>query len=130
MDLQSIVKRNSWKVLDKRKYLLEHLELRRYAKKNEGLTLKHNGSYVILIDESTPQRNRFTIAHEIGHIYLNLTMPAQLAEVCNVSIEAATHRLKRYNEKLLERDKFYTSPLERQVHEQLKEFIKQQKEKH
>lgn len=157
LDLQAIVKKHGWKVLDKENYILTHPELRKYTKKKEGLTFELDGKYIILIDAdgNSTQRNRFTIAHEIGHIYLQhqsetndaiekeanmfasrilmpallikelaIKTPAELAELCNVSIEAATYRFTRYSEKLIERDKFYTSPLERQVYEQLKDFIK------
>ena len=161
LDLQRVVNQNGWKVLNKRSYILRHPTLRKYAKRSEGLTIELNGSYIILIDAegSSVQRNRFTIAHEIGHIYLqhvgtkNVTiekeanmfasrilMPMllikeldlktaeELSKLCNVSLQAATYRIKRYSQ-IKDREKFYTSPLERQVHEQLKQFIEQQKEK-
>lgn len=160
LDLKQIIKQNDWKVLDLRKYVLEHLELRKYVKKNEGLTIEKDGKYIILINpaNSTLERNRFTIAHEIGHIYLqhigtnnkliekeanmfasrilmpmflikelNITSAEELSRICQVSIEAATWRMKRYNE-IKDRQKFYTNPLEVKVRDQLSEFIQRSKQ--
>lgn len=53
---------------------------------------------------------------------LNITTPEKLADVCNVSIESATIRLKRFNN-IQEREKFYTNPLEIELYNQLKQFI-------
>ena len=105
--------------------------------------------------KNNEQRNRFTICHEIGHIILHkvfrdekklekeanmfaarilmpmllikelhITTPEELAELCNVSIDSATYRLKRFN-LIIERNKFYTNPLEIKVYNQLKRFIQQ-----
>lgn len=98
------------------------------------------------------QHNRFTICHEFGHIVLkhfykgdklekeanmfsarilmpmllikelNINSPEELANICDVSIEAATFRLKRFNE-VKGRERFYTNPREQQLYQQLKEFI-------
>ena len=46
----------------------------------------------------------------------------ELANICDVSIEAATFRLKRFNE-IKGRERFYTNPREQQLYQQLKEFI-------
>ncbi len=102
--------------------------------------------------KNNKQRNRFTICHEIGHIVLRhlyknekleteanmfsarilmpmllikelkITSPEELARLCDVSIESATFRLKRFNE-IKERERFYTNPLEIQLLEQLKDFL-------
>lgn len=160
LDLQQITKQNGWKVLDMRSYVIKHPELRKFVKKNEGITIESNGRYIILINpaNSTLERNRFTIAHEIGHIYLqhvstnnkliekeanmfasrilmpmflikelNITSAEELAKISQVSIEAATWRMKRYNE-IKDRQKFYTNPLEIKVREQLDEFIQRSKQ--
>ncbi len=143
-----------------RNYVIKHPELRKFVKNNEGLTNEKDGKYIILINpaNSTLERNRFTIAHEIGHIYLqhvstnnkliekeanmfasrilmpmilikelNITSAEGLAQVCQVSIEAATWRMKRYNE-IKGRMKFYTNQLEIKVREQLKEYIQRSKQ--
>lgn len=159
LDLKKITSQNGWRVLELQKYVLEHPELRKYVKKNEGLTLKIDNKYIILVDgRNTMERNRFTIAHEIGHIYLNhvgtktaqiekeanmfasrilmpmflinelkITTPEELAKLCCVSIEAATWRMKRYNE-IKGRQKFCTHQLEIRVREQLYEFIQRSKQ--
>ncbi len=101
-------------------------------------------------------RNRFTICHEIGHIVLHKTykgtklekeanmfsarvlMPMllikelnietaeELALLCDVSIDAAIFRMKRYNE-IKDRNQFYTNPLEQKLLKQLKKFIQRNK---
>ena len=123
-----------------------------------------NGQPVILVNRNDGvPRQRFSTAHELGHILLGhvgqyelvnrepsakdnpieqaanvfasrLLAPAcvlkelrihsaeELARVCNISRQAAEYRYKRYLE-LLERDKFYLSPLERQVYQQFREYI-------
>lgn len=53
---------------------------------------------------------------------LNIDSPEVLASLCNVSLESANFRLKRFN-KIQSREKFYTNPLEIQVFEQLKPFL-------
>ncbi len=158
LDLKGIINQNGWKVFDKQKYLLEHPELKKIIKKNEGYTFEANGQRIILVDStSSIGRRRFTIGHEIGHIYLKhigddknliereanmfsarilmpmviiqelqLTTPQKLASFCNVSFQAAENRLKHFDE-VKPRDKFYSSPLERQLYEQLKEFIQRSK---
>ena len=104
-------------------------------------------------ENNNKQRNRFTICHEIGHIVLrhlykndklekeanmfsarilmpmllikelNINSPEELAKLCDVSIESATYRLKRFNE-VKGRERFYTNPYEIQLLEQLKDFLK------
>lgn len=96
---------------------------------------------------------RYTIAHEIGHILLGENSPEDAAErfaigilapacvlhalrveraediakLCNISITAASHRAERM--KILnKRDKFLTHPLEEQVFEQFEQFIQFQKD--
>lgn len=51
----------------------------------------------------------------------------EIAELCNISIASAKIREKRMQE-LYARNKFLTSPLERQVFEQFSDFIKQEKQ--
>lgn len=57
---------------------------------------------------------------------LKVDSAAQIAELCDISIQAAEFRMKRMT-LLYERDKFLTSPLERQVYEQFIPWISSQK---
>lgn len=119
--------------------------------------IKDNNTYIICYNQiNNKQRNRFTICHEIGHIILhsvyknerlekeanmfasrilmpmllikelNITTAEELSIICDVSIEAATFRLKRFNE-IKGRERFYTNPREKQLYNQLKEFIQRSK---
>lgn len=122
------------------------------------------GSPYILIEErDEPARQKFTAAHELGHIILGhvgkyelitrdpspgdnpieqaanvfaarLLSPAcvlwgchvrsaeDIAELCQISLPAARYRWQRM-QLLYKRGKFLTSPLERKVFEQFREFI-------
>ncbi|MDE7105356.1 MAG: ImmA/IrrE family metallo-endopeptidase [Ruminococcus sp.] len=100
---------------------------------------------------------RYTIAHELGHIFLdhfvnqtmsssnmeyqaerfaidilapacvlwglNLHTAKDISEVCNISMPAAQRRAERMAV-LYQRNRFLTSPLEKQVFQQFKPFIK------
>lgn len=109
------------------------------------------------------ERQRFTCAHELGHILLghvgqyelvnresdpedspveraanvfasrllapacvlwalDARTPERIAEICGISLQSATFRAQRM-ELLWKRDRFLTSPLERQVYEQFRDFI-------
>ena len=57
---------------------------------------------------------------------LKVDSAAQIAELCDISIQAAEFRMKRMT-LLYERDKFLTSTLERQVYEQFLPWISSQK---
>lgn len=131
------------------------------SKNESGTTLIQNDKlYIVYADEQSPQRCRFTIAHELGHIFLghlfktdgngflitddaehsanvfarDLLAPAcvlhelraltsaAIANLCNISLEAATYRAERMAE-LERRNAFYLHPLEKQVKEQFAEFI-------
>ncbi len=111
-----------------------------------------NSIYIFYNQNNPRQVNRFTICHEIGHIVLkhlykgdklekeanmfasrilmpmilikelDITTPKELANLCDVSIEAATYRLKRFNE-ISGRERFYTNPLEIKVYNLLKDYI-------
>lgn len=123
--------------------------------------------YIIYNDKELKSRCKYTIAHELGHIYLghktkdgkhsrtfdttksdeekeadmfaarllapacviwglDLHTPEEIALICDISHQAARIRAERM-ELLYERNKFLTSPLERQVHKNFKEFINRQK---
>ena len=112
-----------------------------------------NGQWYIIVDDFNHITvQRYSIAHEIGHILLgkdiseyeaerfaiNILAPAcvlwglnlhtakDISELCNISMKSAQIRAKRM-EILYSRNKFLTSPLERQVFEQFFDFIKQHK---
>ena len=119
------------------------------------------GKYSIVLNpDDNVVIQRYTIAHELGHIFLNhfvnqtmsssdmeyqaerfaidILAPAcvlwglnlhtakDISEVCNISMKSAQIRAKRM-EILYSRNKFLTSPLERQVCEQFSDFIHQYK---
>lgn len=132
---------------------------------NDGETFMANGKPVILVSEgSPPARQRFTAAHELGHILLGhlgryqlvnrepepsdnpieqeanvfasrllapacvlwgcgARTPGQIMKLCSISRQAAEFRAARMAV-LYERNKFLTSPLEREVYEQFSEYIK------
>lgn len=129
--------------------------------------MQNDKLYIIYADEQSPQRCRFTIAHELGHIFLghlfktdgngflitddaeysanvfarDLLAPAcvlhelqaltsaAIANLCDISLEAATYRAERMAE-LERRNAFYLHPLERQVKEQFADFINKRKTYH
>jgi len=135
------------------------------SKNESGITLVQDDKlYIIYADEQSPQRCRFTIAHELGHIFLghlfkengngfsttddaehsanvfardllapacvlhelHATNAAAIANLCNISFDAATYRAERMSE-LECRNAFYLHPLERQVKEQFADFINKKK---
>lgn len=57
---------------------------------------------------------------------LNLHTPQEIAEACNISLQAATIRAERM-EILYKRNMFLSHPLERQVYENFREFIESNK---
>ena len=135
------------------------------SKNESGITLMQDDKlYIIYADEQSPQRCRFTIAHELGHIFLghlfndsgngfattddaehsanvfardllapacvlhelHATNAAAIANLCALSLEAATYRAERMSE-LERRNAFYLHPLEKQVKEQFAEFVNKKK---
>ncbi len=119
--------------------------------------------YIVFNDDDTVPAIRFTVAHELGHIFLghalekgysrskrfiikpqteseadvfasrllcpavvlwglNLHTADEIAAACNVSQAAARIRAERMKE-LYRRNMFLTSPLERAVYAQFREFI-------
>lgn len=122
-------------------------------KSESGCQAEIDGNIYILYDETvSPQRKRFTIAHELGHIIMRhtgipddeheanifasrLLMPAcvlyechaetpeQIMEMCFVSRMAAKIRAQRLS-LLKSRKKFYLHPLERKVRRRFRKYIK------
>lgn len=145
--------------------LLKNSAVNLLSENESGTTLMQNDKlYIIYADEQSPQRCRFTIAHELGHIFLghlfkengngfattddaehsanvfarDLLAPAcvlheiqvinaaAIANLCDISLEAASYRAERMAE-LERRNAFYLHPLERQVKEQFANFINKKK---
>ena len=141
--------------------LLKNSVINLLTQNESGTTLVQNDKlYIIYADEQSPQRCRFTIAHELGHIFLghlfckdgngfattddaersanvfardllapacvlhelHITNAAAIANLCDISLAAATYRAERMAE-LERRNAFYLHPLEKQVKEQFAEFI-------
>lgn len=130
------------------------------------LAVIEGGRYIVLDKTVSVQRQRYTLAHEIGHILLghalsdvtlnrdtvviytdpqeyqaerfaidilapacvlwglNIHSAEEIAEICNISLQSAHIRAARMEE-LYRRDRFLTSPLERQVYAQFKSFIEE-----
>ena len=103
--------------------------------------------YIIVRDSDSVQAQRYTIAHELGHILinsaseyeaerfaigilapacvlwgLNLKTPGEIAKACNISIKSAVIRAQRM-QLLYERNKFLTDPLERELYKQFENYI-------
>ena len=132
-----------------------------------GKTYYHDNIFdIVYNDAESSRRCRFTIAHELGHIFLghllisttayrtfkitddnesaanvfarDLLAPAcvlhelqvlkaaDIAKLCNISLEAATYREQRIKE-LERRNAWYMHPLERQVYKQFEAFINSKK---
>lgn len=145
--------------------LLRNSVVNLLSENESGITLMQDDKlYIVYADEQSPQRCRFTIAHELGHIFLghlfskdgngfattddaehlanvfardllspacvlhelHATNAAAIANLCNISLEAATYRAERMSE-LERRNAFYLHPLERQIKEQFAEFINKKK---
>lgn len=128
-----------------------------------GTTMTDNDkTYIIVRKGGKTDENRYTIIHELGHVYLghplvdgkyfrtfnvndaneyeaerfaiDVLAPAcvlwgldlhtakDISEACNISLTAAQRRAERMAV-LYQRNRFLTSPLERQVFEQFKPFI-------
>ncbi len=104
--------------------------------------------YIIVNDTDILPTQRYTIAHELGHLIIptsdeyeaerfaigilapacvlwgcNVHSAEDIAKMCNISQASAKIRAERM-ETLYERNKFLTSPLERQVFDNFSNFIK------
>nr|DAM47978.1 MAG TPA: IrrE N-terminal-like domain [Caudoviricetes sp.] len=112
-------------------------------------TIVNDQCYIIVDDKLSIAVQRYSIAHEIGHILLgdgeyeaerfaidilapacvlwglNLHTAEDIARVCNISITSAQRRAERMRI-LYDRNMFLSHPLERQVFEQFRDFINNQ----
>lgn len=117
---------------------------------------KNGNYLICFNQNNNKHRNRFTICHEIGHIVLHhiyrgeklekeanmfsarilmpmllikeleIKSPDKLVTLCDVSIESATFRLKRFN-LIKNRMKFYTNRREVDLLKQLTPFIQKER---
>lgn len=132
---------------------------------NDGKCFLLDGRPVILVsDQVPPARQRFTVAHELGHILLGhvgkyqlvnrepdpkdnpieqaanvfasrllapacvlwgcgARTPEEIMALCHISLQAAQFRAERMNV-LYERDRFLTSPMEREVYLRFRGYIR------
>lgn len=153
--LSSICRENNYILCkDSKIHYLKPLQL--------GATFYANSTwYIVFSDRISVQAQRYTIAHELGHIFLghslvdgkygrtfatspeeyqaerfaidilapacvlwglNLHSAEDIARVCNISMTSATKRARRMEE-LYRRNMFLSQPLERQVYQQFRRFI-------
>ena len=137
------------------------------SESDKGATyLRDNQFYIFVNGLDSAAVQRYTVGHELGHIFLqhpmkngkygrsfgvqgkpkskieyqaerfaidilapscvlwalNLHTAEEISEICNISIQAATHRAERM-EILYQRNSFLKHPLERQVFERFKRYI-------
>lgn len=125
------------------------LEQSKLSPNERGRTMYIDGKCVIIVRDTEPlPMQRYTIAHEIGHILLgdksteqecerfaigilapacvlwalNANTADEIAQLCNISHRSAEIRAERM--KILnQRNKYLTHPLERQVFKQFEPFI-------
>lgn len=130
-------------------------------------TIVDGQAQIFVSDRCSRERQRFTVAHELGHILLghvgeyelvnrepsrgdnpieqaanvfasrllapacvlwalDARTPEQIAKLCQISHQSAAFRAERMAV-LYQRNKFLSSPLERQVYDQFRWFIDQNK---
>lgn len=161
VSLNQIVKNNKWRTIPYSK--LKILNIKQYnslMKDNLGFAELRNDEYFIYYDDKIEiEIQRFTVAHEIGHIVLNhfkifsgtreqeanmfaarLLMPICVLYECKVSKPeeimelcdvSLTSAKYRFErlQMLKQRNKFYTDKKERVVYKNFKSYIKQIKKK-
>lgn len=161
VNLSKICRNSSYSILSDKNYIF-------LEKEERGSTFLRDGKwYIVLNPADMLTVQRYTIAHELGHIYLkhplvngkygrtfgkqavpnsdieyqaerfaidvlapacvlwglNLHSAKDISEACGISMTAARIRAERM-ELLYKRNMFLSHPLERQVFEQFKPFIK------
>lgn len=143
--------------------LIKNSEVNILKDKDSGITIYQDKIFnIIFRDTESSKRCRFTIAHELGHIFLghllintpvyktfavrednesaanvfardllapacvlhelHIIRAADIAKLCNISLEAATYREKRMHT-LEDRNAWYFHSLERKVYKQFESFI-------
>lgn len=144
--------------------ILKNSKTHELEENESGKAILQNGRfYIVYNDFEISARCRFTIAHELAHIFLGHVLvdevryrtfekrdedeeaaemfaarllapacvlhelqafsPEQIQQLCNISYSASANRAERMVV-LEKRNKFYLSPLERQVKQQFEPFIK------
>ncbi len=108
-----------------------------YNIKRVRFTLAHELGHILLKHENlthTVHTYNNTEEYQANIFARGLLMPAivlkelncieaqDIADICIVSLQAAEYRSQRLKE-LIQRDKFYTSPLEQQVYNNFKSFV-------
>lgn len=84
VDLNTICRRLKIRVMayGRSETLIQRVNLGEAVRSTDGLTFYMHKTPVILFDETTiPQRVRFTVAHEVGHIVLGHTKPGDITHV-------------------------------------------------
>lgn len=101
------------------------------------ILLGHVGKYKLVNREPSPTDD--PVEQEANVFASRLIAPAcvlwgcgvkcadDIAKLCDISLQAAEFRMERMRE-LYKRDKFLTSPLERQVYKQFEDFIDRQRQ--
>ena len=130
-------------------------------------TIVDGQAQIFVSDQCSQERQRFTVAHELGHILLghvgeyalvnrepsrgdnpieqaanvfasrllapacvlwalDARTPEQISALCQISHQSAAFRAERMAV-LYQRNKFLSSPLERQVYQQFRDFIDRRK---
>ncbi len=116
--------------------LLKNSAINLLSDNESGITLMQDDKlYIVYADEQSPQRCRFTIAHELGHIFLGHLFKADGNGF--LITDDAEHSANVFARDLLApacvlhelhaTNAFYLHPLERQVKEQFAEFINKRK---
>lgn len=155
VSLNKIIKNNNWKTIPYSKLI--ELNIERYnnlIEKNLGFVeLRTNNYFIYYDDEREVEVQRFTIAHEIGHIVLNhfkiftgsreqeanmfasrLLMPMCVLYECDVNDSLEISKLCKVSNVsaefryarlviLKQRNKFYKNNTERRMKDNFKSFI-------
>lgn len=155
ISLNKIIKNNKWKTIPYSKLIKQNIEQYQLLMDNNlGFVEFRNKNYFIYYDDRVElEIQRFTVAHEIGHIVLNhfeifsgtreqeanmfaarLLMPICVLYECKVSRAEEIKALCNVNltsakyrferlQALKQRDKFYTDKTERSLYENFKDYI-------
>jgi len=161
IDLFAIILKNNWKVVKYSSLIEKGVTIYKdVMKDNLGFTENINNNYVIFYDDIINEKlQRFTLAHEIGHILLDhfnvpienreqeanmfaarLLMPICVLHECSIHSANEISEIcnvslisanYRYERLMLleKRDKFYTDPNEIVIKKKFKKFIKKYNKK-
>ncbi len=161
LDLHQIIKNNHWELWSYKKFErvcgISRQDLIDLSPDGFTDVDSDNNYRIVVNEENSRHRSRFTTAHEMGHIVLHkvyrdsdklekeanifasrilmpmvlikeleIRSPQELSDLCDVSIQSAEIRLKRFDD-IKGREKFYTNPLEIKLYNNLKPFIEKLK---